>query len=294
MWLPFEEGSISSGNSEFLRERWIQSKEEWEHSRPYRMPIENSANLARTDGVRVAPNAEDQMNYGTIIPPWKDGGTLHANFPEHFEHGDVGYGILRYSDKRDNPWKIASNGRSANYEVESPELPGVMVRASAVAQDDRVRLTLKIANGGNRRLERIKPLLCFWYSKLTGFPAKLSDNFKYTYVMQEGQLLSLDSIPTFNPKATAKVAYVRGCSQHDCDHFAQGRGGLIDRDIDRALIAVTTNAATAKFLSPSHPEKVSSQMQLFLAPTPILTLALSIPAPQPRQQAYSLQRKVAA
>jgi hypothetical protein len=220
------------------------------------MPVEDSAKLARTNGVRIAPNAEDQMNYGlTIIPPWKDGGTLHANFPEHFEHGEVGYGILRYSDKRDNPWKIASDGRSANYEVESPELPGVMVHASAVAQDDRVRLTLKVANGGSKRLERIKPLLCFWYSKLTGFPAKLSDNFKYTYVVKEGEILSLDSIPTLNPMATAKVAYVRGCSQHDCDRFAQSRGGLIDRDIDRALIAVTDQRGNRKILVSFTPGK---------------------------------------
>lgn len=136
------------GNLESLRERWIKAKEEWEHSVPYRMPIGDSAKLGWTDGVRVAPNAEDQMNYGlTIIPPWKDGGTLHANFPEHFEHGEVGHGILRYSDKRDNPWRIASDGNSATYEVESPELPGVIVHASAVARDDWVLLTLAEATG---------------------------------------------------------------------------------------------------------------------------------------------------
>jgi hypothetical protein len=73
--------------------------------------------------------------------------------------------------------------------------------------------------------------------------------------MQEGQLLNLDSIPTFNPKATAKVAYVRGCSQHDCDHFAQGRGGLIDRDIDRALIAVTDQRGNRKILIAFTPGK---------------------------------------
>jgi hypothetical protein len=247
---------LFNGDIAQLREPWMKSKEEWEHSLPYRMPIEDPVRLARIPRVSFAPNAEDQMTYGlTIIPPWKGGGTLHANFPEHFEHGDVGYGILRYSDQRKNPWRIAPDGRSASYEVESPELPGVMVSASAVAEGDRARLSLKIANGGKKTLENIKPLLCFWYAKLTGFPGQLADNFTHTYVMSEGQLLRLSSIPTLNPEATAKVAYARGCTQHDCDRFAQSRGGLIDRDIDQALIAVTAIGSARKIVIAFTPGK---------------------------------------
>ncbi|HEX2521302.1 MAG TPA: hypothetical protein VHP35_04190, partial [Terriglobia bacterium] len=164
-------------------------------------------------------------------------------------------GILRYSDKRDNPWKIASDSRSASFDVESLELPGVTVHASAMAQRDRALLTLKVFNGGKKRLERIKPLLCFWYSKLTGFPTKLSDNFENTYVIKAGQLLSLRSIPTANPQATAKVAYVRGCSQHDCDQFALRRGGLIEGDVDKALIAVTDRMGARKIAIAFTPGK---------------------------------------
>jgi hypothetical protein len=247
---------LIQGGVELLREHWMKSEEEWRHSLPYRMPLEVSAAVARHHEVHFAPNLEQEMTYGlTVIPPWKDGGTLHVNFPEHFEHGIPGYGILRYSDKRDNPWKIASDGRSANYEVESPELRGVMVRASAEAQGDRALLTLKIVNGGKDRLERIKPLLCFWYAKLTGFPGKLSNNFENTYVIRAGQLLNLRSIPTVNPEATAKVAYVRGCSQHDCDQFALRRGGLIEEDVDKGLIAVTDKAGTRKIVITFTPGK---------------------------------------
>jgi hypothetical protein len=244
------------GGVESIHERWVKSEEEWKHSLPYRMPLDDFAGAARAEGVRFAPNAEEEMNYGlTIVPPWKDGGTLHANFPEHFEYGENGNGILRYSDRRNNPWTIASDGGSARYDVESPELPGVMVHASAIARRDRAMLTFKIVNGGKKRLERIKPLLCFWYAKLTGFPTKLSDNFENTYVIKAGQLLSLRSIPTANPQATAKVAYVRGCSQHDCDQFALRRGGLIEGDVDKALIAVTDRMGARKIAIAFTPGK---------------------------------------
>jgi hypothetical protein len=247
---------LYQGSTAMLRDRWVQTKEEWEHARPYRMPVEAAAGRAQGEGVRFAPNAERRLAYGlTIVPPWADGGTLHANFPEHFEHGDVGYGILRHSNQRENPWQIAPDGRSASYEVESPELPGVMVRATAVSEGDRARLTLKITNGGTKQLPRIKPLLCFWYAKLAGFPAALTDNFPHTYVVMDGKPVALADIKTSNPEATAKVAYVRGCDQHDCDKFANSRGGLIDRDIDRALIAVTARDGKRKLLIAFTPGK---------------------------------------
>ena len=104
-------------------------------------------------------------------------------------------------------------------------------------------------------MERIKPLLCFWYAKLAGFPSKLSDNFENTYVIRAGQLLTLRRIPTANPQATAKVAYVRGCSLHDCDQFALRRGGLIEGDVDKALIAVTDKVGARKIVIAFTPGK---------------------------------------
>ncbi len=231
---------LFEGDVEMLRARWTDATQDWQHSVPYRMPVEESARSRAAGKIRFLPNAEEDMTYGlTIASPWANGGTLHINFPEHLEHGDVGYGILRHHDKRANPWKIADDGRSANYEIESLELPGVKVRATAVAQSDRARLSLTIQNGSEKTLKNVKPLLCFWYAKLTGFPGKLSDNFEHTYVVMDGKPVTLASIPTENPEARAKVAYVRGCNQHDCDKFAKSRGGLIERDIDLGLIAVT-------------------------------------------------------
>lgn len=211
---------------------------------------------AAASGVRFAPNAEGSMAYGlTIIPPWSGGGTLHTNFPEHFEHGEPGYGILRHNNKVANPWKIAPDSRSAGYEVESPELLGVIVRASAVAEGDGARLTLRLTNGSGKRLERVKPLLCFWYAKLAGFPGVLSDNFEHTYVVMDGKAVPLAAIRTSNPAATAKVAYVAGCTQRDCDKFALSRGGLIGRDVDRAFIVIEARDGERKLVIMFQPGK---------------------------------------
>src|SRR2546426_3154318 len=205
---------LYKGNIETIREHWVEANEDWKHSFPYRMPVEESWSPVQDRGVRFAPNVEEQMAYGlTIVSPWKDGGTVHVNFPEHLEYGEVGYGILRHHDKRINPWKIAADARSASYEIESLELPGVQVHASAVADGDRARLSLKILNGSEKTLNRVKPLLCFWYARLAGFPSKVSHNFKYTYVVMHGKPVVLASIRTDNPEARAKVAYVRGCTQ---------------------------------------------------------------------------------
>src|SRR6185436_19465211 len=71
----------------------------------------------------------------------------------------------------------------------------------------------------------------------------------------DGKLARLSSIATINPEATAKVAYVSGCNQRDCDKFANSRGGLIDRDVDRALIAVTARDGKRKVVIGFTPGK---------------------------------------
>jgi hypothetical protein len=247
---------LYNGDIETIRERWAEANEDWKHSFPYRMPVEESWSPIRGRGVRFAPNVEEEMAYGlTIVSPWKDGGSVHVNFPEHLEYNEVGNGILRHHDKRINPWKIAADGRSASYEIESLELPGVHVQASAVADGDRARFSMKILNRSDKTLNRVKPLLCFWYAGLAGFPSRLSDNFKYTYVVMDGKPVALTNIRTDNPEATAKVAYVRGCAQHDCDKFARSRGGLIERDLDLALIAVTARDGKRKAVITFTPGK---------------------------------------
>ena len=71
----------------------------------------------------------------------------------------------------------------------------------------------------------------------------------------DGKPVALADIPTSNPSATAKVAYVRGCTQRDCDKFALSRGGLIGRDIDRALIVVEARDGRHKMVITFAPGK---------------------------------------
>lgn len=219
----------------------LKPRQDWKNAAPYRMPVEDNDRHPSQDLiVGFGPNEKDQaLAYAlTLVPPWKDGGVLHVNFPEHFEHGDVGYSILRHHDKLKNPWTLSPGSHSASYGVESPHLPGVKVHATATADGDRAHLTLKITNGGEKTLHRVKPLLCFHYDRLAGFPQRLTNNFEHIYVVVDGKPVRLADIATKNPDANAKVAYVRGCGQHDCNKFANSRGGLIDKDIDIALIAI--------------------------------------------------------
>src|SRR5205823_2307705 len=70
-----------------------------------------------------------------------------------------------------------------------------------------------------------------------------------------GRPAPLAGIPTSNHEATAKVAYVRGCDQHDCDKFALSRGGLIDGDVDFAWVAVTARDGKRKLVMTFTPGK---------------------------------------
>ncbi len=246
---------VYQGGISQLRQRVQVSAQEWQHGAKFSMPLP-APDASRSGEVRFAPNAETDMTYGlTIVPPWPEGGLLHTNFPEHFEFGEAGHGILRHHDRIPYPWKIAPDGRSAGFEVESPELPGAIVRATAMAEGSKARFTLRLTNRSGKTLERVKPLLCFWYAKLAGFPGKLSDNFGHTYVLLGGKPVSLASLLTSNRAATAKVAYVRGCTQRDCDKFAISRGGLIGRDIDRALIIVQAEDGKRKLAITFTPGK---------------------------------------
>ena len=112
--------------------------------------------------------------YGLRIKaPWRNGGELYVNLPEHLEmQGTVG--ILRWSDKRPQgtrPWIPSPDGLSARLEVESVGRKGVSVKGEArVVAKDRVQVVMTIENGGNRTLTWLKPLYCVQYRKLTGFP----------------------------------------------------------------------------------------------------------------------------
>jgi len=175
-----------------------------------------------------------------VVAPWQDGGTLIINLPEHLERWPGTQGILRHNDKAPKGhWQVSEDGKRATLDVESSTMPGIFVKGAASAVGgDRVELTMQISNTTDRALPGIRPLYCFQYRHLTGFPQWI-DNFKHTYVLIGGKAVALADIPTERADADVKGAYVRGCTQRDSDDFPRSRGGLIeDRELDAAIIAV--------------------------------------------------------
>jgi hypothetical protein len=178
-----------------------------------------------------------------IDSPWPDGGQLHVNFPEHLEYGPVGYTITRYSDPRPPAWKVDQGGKLARYDAESIPgrgVEGVTVRATArVVEPNRVRLSLMIVNNSSKTLHDVKPLLCFQYKDLAGFPQSSRENFKYTYVVLDGRITALADVATENPDATAKAAPVQGVKPYRFA-FSKKRGGYIDKPLNLGLSVITS------------------------------------------------------
>jgi len=258
---------VYRGEPDQLAEQWEWAHPDWENAVPYRMPAPGAALRSAEPWVTFAPNrerlGEERLTYGlTILPPWKDAGYLHVNFPEHLEYDDedptndyIGYSILRHWDELEAPWEISADGRTASYRVESPHEPGVVVEVRLTAQASQAVLWMKVTNGSGKRLPRVKPMLCFQYKKLTGFPQNLDGNFQYTYVVMDGELTRLADVETARPDPQAMVAYVKGCDQHDSDKFANARGGLIAREIDAAVAAVTSKDGRRKVVLGFAPPK---------------------------------------
>lgn len=193
------------------------------------------------DSVRFS-QYKGEFDYGLdVLPPWEDGGRLEINFPEHLERYPDTWGILRYSDKEPaGRWEVSADGMRAVLDVDSVTMPGVHVTGvGKVVSPTRIEFTMRIENHTDKTLPGIVPLYCFRYSGLTGFP-KWQNNFQHTYVVMNGKVTKLADIKTASPDADVKGAYVKGNPQRDSDHFASSRGGLIDRPIDRAIIAVTS------------------------------------------------------
>ena len=184
----------------------------------------------------------EKWAYGiSVAPPWKDGGVLWANFPEHLEYGPQGMGIARYHDKRGNAWKVEGAGKFAHYEVASLSARGVKVEATAeVIDPDRVEFTLRIVNdAGRRTLDRVKPLLCFHYKTLTGFPGPKGTNFRYAYVVIDGEITALADIPAKNPETMVRGGTVKPHPPYRTS-FVTKKGGWIEKPLDLALSVITS------------------------------------------------------
>ena len=184
---------------------------------------------------------KSRFAYGLeIVALWADGGKLCINLPEHLEYMPGTRGILRHNDKAPKGhWEVSSDGKTATLDVESSTAPGVFVRGEGrVVKPDRVEITVRITNRGTINLEAIKPLYCFHYRHLTGFPQWI-DNFRHCYVMIGGRILSISESPRENPASKRATAMVVGCKQEDVTRFGRRSGGHIEKGIDRAICAVT-------------------------------------------------------
>ncbi len=192
-----------------------------------------------------------------VAAPWEDGGTLIINLPEHLERWPGTQGILRHNDQAPKGhWEVSEDGKTATLDVESSTMAGVFVKGTGkVVGNDRIELTMRIENRMPAALPGIRPLYCFQYRRLTGFPQWI-DNFKHTFVLIDGKAVALADIPTEKADADVKGGYVRGCTQRDSDAFPKGRGGLIeDRELDAAIIAVEALEGARKVVMAWTPGK---------------------------------------
>lgn len=188
--------------------------------------------------VDPATNSDDmemRMAYGlSIVPPWPDGGSIFVNLPEHLEYMPGTKGIARHHDKRANVWQVSSDSLEAGYAVESLTEPGVFFSVKARAVNDRAFFVVTIENRSDKILRSIRPLFCFQYNLLKGFPARLSDNFKHTYVLVNSRPVAVSDLAVKTPTALARMAQVKGCSDEH-NWWAEEMGGMIEQKIDSAV-----------------------------------------------------------
>lgn len=194
--------------------------------------------------VNPATNADDpelRMAYGlNIMPPWPDGGSVFVNLPEHLEYMPGTKGIARHHDKRANVWQVNSDSSEAWYTVESLTEPGVFFSVKAMVEGEKAVFEMRITNNTKKTLNSLRPLFCFQYHLLKGFPAKKTDNFSNTYIIIKGKPARVSDIEVKNPDAIARMAQVGSCPDEH-NWWAQEMGGMIKQKIDAAytLLAAT-------------------------------------------------------
>lgn len=141
--------------------------------------------------VDPATNSEDpekRRAYGlSIVPLWSDGGSIFVNLPEHLEYMPETKGIARHHDKRANVWHVSPDNAEANYAVESLTEPGIFFSVKAMAIDEHANFEVTITNHLEKILNSIRPLFCFQYNLIKGFPEMNTDNFAHTFIIMNGK-----------------------------------------------------------------------------------------------------------
>jgi len=185
-------------------------------------------------------NPEIRMAYGlNIVPPWPGGGSVFVNLPEHLEYMPDTRGIARHHDNRKNVWQINGDSTEAHYSVESISEPAVFFSVKAMATGQRATFEMIIMNHSAKMLHSIRPLFCFQYNLLKGFPGRLTDNFAHTFIIVKGKLTSVAGLVVEDSNAIARMAQVKDCKDEH-NWWAEKMGGFIEQRMDAAYTVLTS------------------------------------------------------
>lgn len=198
------------------------------------------------DPATISDDPEKRMAYGlNIVPPWPEGGSVFVNLPEHLEYMPETMGIARHHDKRANVWRVSADSARADYSVESMTEPGVFFSATASALGNKALFEVTITNRSGKLLRSIRPLFCFQYHHLSGFPGRLSDNFQHTFILIKGKEAAVSDLAVEKPDALARMAQVRDCPDEH-NWWAEEMGGFIPEKIDSAVTVLTASRGSRK------------------------------------------------
>jgi len=207
--------------------------------------------ISHDPGGSIADTKDKPLTYGLkITAPWRDGGHIILNLPEHLTHGANQQGILRWADNRredveGNPWKLSADGHEATLDVESPYRKGIRVIGKVqVAGDDRLVLSMKIVNNTARKLTHLRGLYCTHYRLLTGFPS-WGKGLPHTWVLMDGAWRRLSEVPVKNPKTSVRWGRVKGRTAEP-NAFVTSRGAAIQGELDAAVAVVTATDGKRK------------------------------------------------
>jgi hypothetical protein len=200
------------------------------------------------DSVTNSDDPEIRMAYGlNIVPPWADGGAIFVNLPEHFEYMPGTKGIARHHDKRQNVWQVSADSTEAHYSVESITEPGVFFSVKAMSRGQYATFEMNITNHSEKILNSLRPMFCYQYNLLKGFPARLTDNFAHTFIVVNGKLVSVAGLAVKNSNAMARMAQVKDCKDEH-NWWAEEMGGFIQQRMDVAYTVLTSASDDRKVI----------------------------------------------
>ena len=203
-------------------------------------PFEETARVKFfVDPVTNSDDVDIRMAYGlNIVPPWPDGGSIFVNLPEHLEYMPGTKGIARHHDKRKNVWQVSADSSEAHYSVESTTEPGVFFSVKATSTGQGAAFEMGITNNSQKILNSLRPMFCFQYNLLKGFPGRQMDNFAHTFIIVNGKPVPVAGFAVKNSNAIARMAQVKDCKDEH-NWWALEMGGFIEQRMDVAYTIIT-------------------------------------------------------